>query len=156
MNRAALASMFFVMFSVREAHASGYLTARFGSDHGSPAAPNPYAVYFNPAAIGGIEGTQIVGDLSLGVRSVTYDRGNDALSPSSPSLANDPQYVAANTGRAKLLNVVPLPYLGAASDLGTKNLRVGYALYVPFGGMADWHKRTATDYAPGAYDGPQH
>lgn len=151
----ALATMFLVTFSLHEAHASGYLTARFGSDHGTPAAPNPYAIYFNPAALGGMEGTQITGDLSLGIRAVTYDRSNDALSPSSPALANNADYVAANTGRAKLLNVVPLPYFGAASDLGIKNLRVGYALYVPFGGMADWKKRTATDYAPGADDGPQ-
>lgn len=151
----ALATMFLVTFSLHEAHASGYLTARFGSDHGTPAAPNPYAIYFNPAALGGMEGTQVTGDLSLGIRAVTYDRSNDALSPSSPAVANNADYVAANTGRAKLLNVVPLPYLGAASDLGIKNLRVGYALYVPFGGMADWTKRTANGYAPGADDGPQ-
>ncbi|MGZ5971616.1 MAG: hypothetical protein ACXWP4_28290, partial [Polyangiales bacterium] len=34
------------------ASASGYLTARFGADHGSPVASNPYAIYYNPGAIG--------------------------------------------------------------------------------------------------------
>lgn len=151
----ALAATVAFAFTTSKAHASGYLTARFGSDHGTPAAPNPYAVYYNPAALGGMKGTQIVGDLSLGIRTVTYDRSADALTPSNPSFRNNRDYIAANFGRAKLLNVVPLPFLGAASDLGTKNLRVGYALYVPFGGLAEWNRKTATDYAPGAVEGPQ-
>lgn len=149
-----LASLSLITLS-GEAAASGYLTARFGSDHGTPAAPNPYAVYFNPAALGGVTGTQITGDLSLGARVVTYDRSKDALTPSSAPVAGDARYVDSNTGQAKLVNVVPLPFLGAASDLGTKNLRLGYALYVPFGGMAQWNKRSATEFAPGNVDGPQ-
>src|SRR5262249_18470660 len=42
-----------------EAEASGYLTARFGSDQGTPAQPNTFAVYFNPAALGGTKGTTL-------------------------------------------------------------------------------------------------
>lgn len=151
----ALATLCSITFLGSAVQASGYLTARFGSDHGTPAAPNPYAVYFNPAAIGGVTGTQITGDLSVAIRSATYDRGSDALSPSTATQKNNTGYVSANSGRATLLNVVPLPFLGAVSDLGTKNLRVGYAVYVPFGGAADWKKHTGTSYAPGAEDGPQ-
>lgn len=141
-----------------QARASGYLTARFGSDHGTPAAPNPYAIYYNPAALGGMQGTQIVADLGLAIRSATYERPREALTPGSPAQLNSPTYVAANTGKARILNVLPLPYLGAASDLGTKNLRVGYAFYVPFGGMAQWNERSAwagNQAAPGAVDGVQ-
>lgn len=142
----------------RQASASGYLTARFGSDHGTPAAPNAYAIYFNPAALGGMKGTQVVADLAIVLRSVRYDRSQQALTPSSPAVANDPFYASANTGRAQLLNVLPLPFLGVASDLGTKNLRVGYAFYVPFGGMAKWDQRSqwaGNPNAPGAVDGTQ-
>jgi len=140
------------------AHASGYLTARFGSDHGTPAAPNPYAIYYNPAALGGMTGTQVVGDAAVVFRSVTYDRPATALTPSSDALRSNRSYVEANSGKARLVNVLAIPYLGAASDLGTKNLRVGYAFYVPFGGLATWGKRDgwATNaYAPGALDGVQ-
>src|SRR5436190_23577235 len=65
-----------------DAHASGYLTARFGSDHGTPASPNTYAIYYNPAALGGTKGTTITGDVALALRWAHYKRGNDALSPS--------------------------------------------------------------------------
>lgn len=145
-------------FTTREARASGYLTARFGSDHGTPASPNPYAVYYNPAALGGMKGTQITADAAVVFRSVTYDRPTSALTPSNPALLSNQSYVNSNIGQASLFNVLAIPYLGAASDLGTKNLRVGYAFYVPFGGIANWNKRDAWEgngYAPGAVDGQQ-
>ena len=141
-----------------KAHASGYLTARFGSDHGTPAAPNPYAIYYNPAALGGMKGTQITGDLALAFRNASYERPDSALTPSNEALKSSKTYVAANTGKAELFNVLPLPFLGGASDLGTKDLRVGYAFYIPFGGLATWDKRKEWDgnqSAPGAVDGQQ-
>ena len=154
----ALATTATVALVASRADASGYLTARFGSDHGTPAAPNPYAVYYNPAALGGMKGTQIIADVGLAIRSATYERSATALTPSSEAQKQDPTYVQANSGKASLLNVLPLPFLGAASDLGTKNLRVGYAVYVPFGGMARWSERGAfagSTVAPGAVDGTQ-
>lgn len=154
----ALSTAATVALVATRADASGYLTARFGSDHGTPVAPNPYAIYYNPAALGGMKGTQIIADLGLAIRSASYERTANALTPSSEAQKQDPTYVAANTGKAKLLNVLPLPFLGAASDLGTKNLRVGYAFYVPFGGLAQWNERTSyrgSAAAPGAVDGQQ-
>jgi len=155
---AFLSAVAFTVLATREAHASGYLTARFGSDHGTPAAPNPYAIYYNPAALGGMTGTQITADLAMVFRSATYDRPTSALTPSNQALLSNQNYVNANIGKASLFNVLALPYFGAASDLGTKNLRVGYAFYIPFGGLANWNKRDAwegNNYAPGAVDGQQ-
>src|SRR5262245_20290698 len=117
------------------AKASGYLTARFGTDHGTPASPNTFAVYYNPAALGGTQGTTITGDASVLLRIAKYTRTADALSPSSQALSADPSYQAANTGTAKLTNLLALPFLGINTDFGTKNLRAGYAFYIPYGGL---------------------
>ena len=122
-----------------DAKASGYLTARFGSDHGTPAMPNTYAVYFNPAALGGTTGTTITGDVSVLLRWAQYKRGADALSPSDPNSKNNPDYVNANTGKGNLLNLLAIPFLGVNTDFGgSKYFRAGYAFYVPFGGFATW------------------
>jgi long-chain fatty acid transport protein len=144
--------------SEREAEASGYLTARFGSEHGTPATPNAFAIYFNPAALGGTTGTTLTGDVSLALRWVHYKRGADALSPSPnnrDALLADQTYVSANTGDANLLNLLALPFIGVNTDFGTKSIRAGYALYVPFGGLATWDKRNDLPGAPGHSDGVQ-
>jgi long-chain fatty acid transport protein len=143
------------------AHAGGYLTARYGADYGSPAMTNTFAVYYNPAALGGVRGTTIQGDASILLRSASYNRVEGALSPSNPSLLKDPNYVKSNTGSASLFNVAALPFLGVSTDFGGKlgGLRGGYAFYIPYGGSADWAKRTddmaLNGAVPGAIDGPQ-
>lgn len=142
-----------VLASPSDAEASGYLSARFGSDYGTPAVANTYAIYFNPAALGGTKGTTITGDLSLIVRSATYKRSGDALSPQTSDV-NDPNYVAASTGKANLLNLLALPFAGVNTDFGTDWLRGGFAVYVPFGGLAQWDKQGAVGNTPGSVDGP--
>src|SRR4051794_28669004 len=69
----------------KDAEASGYLTARCGTDYGTPASPNGFAVYSTPAALGGTKGTTITGDVSALMRFVRYTRTAAALSPSDPS-----------------------------------------------------------------------
>lgn len=153
----ALAVMTALVTSAHDANASGYLTARFGTDHGTPVMPNAFAMYFNPAALGGTKGTTITGDASVLLRFASYERGPNALSPSDPALLNDPTYVASNTGKAGLQNVLALPFAGIHSDFGTRNFHAGYAIYVPFGGLATWDKRedVKVPSVPGAVDGPQ-
>jgi len=147
------------LLGTSDARASGYLTARFGSDHGTPAAPNTYAIYFNPAALGGTEGTTITGDVALALRWAHYKRPDTALSPSGGGrdrLLADQKYFDANTGDANLLNLLALPFLGVNTDFGgSKYLRAGYAVYVPFGGLATWDRRAGVPGAPGSSDGVQ-
>lgn len=138
----------------RDAYAGGYLTARYGADDGTPAVPNTFAIYFNPAALGGTKGTTITGDLSLVYRHVSYTRGEDALSPSRPAQRNDPNYVRANTGTNTINNVLALPFAGVNTDFGSKYFRAGFATYIPFGGMAYWGKNDEVTGVPGAVDGP--
>lgn len=159
--RAALAVSFGVtaVASAPRAEASGYLTARFGGDLGGPMMPNTYAIYFNPAALGGSTGTTIVGDASLVLRQAHYTRTPNALSPSNPELLGPEsgergsRYRLANTGEANLLNLLALPFVGVNTDFGTKNLRGGFAVHVPFGGLATWDRDRGIPSAPGSADG---
>lgn len=141
-----------------EASASGYLTSRFGADHGTPAMSNAYAIYFNPAALGGTKGTQLTGDLGLVLRWASYTRSQEALTPSDPAYRSQSTYTQPNLGNAQLANVLAMPFLGVSTDFGgSKLLHGGFATYVPFGGMATWERKNASDYpgTPGAVDGPQ-
>jgi long-chain fatty acid transport protein len=140
------------------ARASGFLTDQFGSDHGQPALANPYAVYFNPAAMAGMHGSELAVDVVAAARSLDYDR--TGLSPSDPSSAqaSNPTYQQSNLGQARLFNVLGAPFLGFVTDFGGSSLRLGVASYIPFGGQVSWQKDSAygqSTTAPGAYDGPQ-
>ncbi|MDP9034867.1 MAG: outer membrane protein transport protein [Myxococcota bacterium] len=146
-----------VCLAASPAAAAGFLTSQFGSDHGAPALANPYDVYFNPAAMAGASGSQIVVDGVLAVHWATYDRSASALSPSVPGGVNNQAYREANTGTATLFNVLGAPYIGFTTDFGGTPLRLGVASYVPFGGVVQWDKNAAyrNASATGAYDGPQ-
>ncbi len=141
--------------------ASGFLTDQFGSDHGSAARGNAYAVYFNPGAMAGAPSTDITVDTVVAARSVTFNR-TGPLSPGTGATgaanANNATYTAANTGQATLFNVLGAPFVGSVLDFGGSKFRLGIASYIPFGGQVSWDNRQQfSDYpaAPGAYDGPQ-
>jgi long-subunit fatty acid transport protein len=145
------------------AHAAGFLTDQFGSDHGQPAMANAYSVYFNPAAMTGMTGSDITLDGIFAARTLSFNRATSALSPScgasaTCTVASNPTYASANTGQATLFNVLAAPFLGFVTDFGGSKLRLGVAGYVPFGGQVSWDKVSAfQNYpgAPGAVDGPQ-
>lgn len=140
------------------AHAGGYTAARYGSAMGTPAMGNNYALYFNPAALGGAKGTQLTLDATLAWRYASYERPESALAPSNPDLKNDPSYVKANSGKASLLNFITAPFVAVSSDFGTDSFHAGYAFYAPFGGQAKWSQNNAfkgTGAYEAALDGPQ-
>lgn len=144
--------------SSSSALASGYLNPRLADPHGHPALANPYAIYFNPAALGGLQGTHIVVDGTLAWRTADVTRNASALSPQSPGSLGDPTYIAVNTGDAHASNVVGIPFLAASTDFGQPNFFAGLGAYVPFGGVSKFGSRD--EYAgnasvPGAVDGPQ-
>lgn len=149
---AGIAAAVGALLAPGDAQASGYLTARFGADHGTPAMPNAFGIYFNPATLGGTTGTTITGDVSVLLRFARYNRTANALTPSDQSLLNDPSYVAANTGTANLTNLLALPFVGVNTDFGTKNLRAGWAAYIPFGGLATWDRSDGIPGVPGSRD----
>lgn len=144
----------------RDADASGFLAARFGADHGNPVGVNPYAVYYNPAALGGgLKGTHLTGDFTAVLRQASYERSSAALSPTpGGGIESNPDYVKSNTGKATLTNFIPVPFIGIASDFGGSKFAVGASYYVPFGGIAQWGKNDqfkGSQTAPGGVDGQQ-
>ncbi|HTM20171.1 MAG TPA: outer membrane protein transport protein [Kofleriaceae bacterium] len=128
-----------------------------GGELGHPATDNPTAVYFNPAAMTLELGTHLYVEGIFVYRTGSYFRPQgdiDHLGEGTPDEALD-----ANSGRAELHNVLWSPFIGVVSDLGGKrDLRVGAAFSVPFGGQVSWDRNDAyvgNQQYPGAEDGVQ-
>ncbi len=143
--------------------ASGFLAARFGGEHGHPTTANPTAIYYNPAGLSLTGGTRIYLDGTFALRHASYDRPASAISHlgSSPEGQTPEEAIGANAGRGELTNLVSSPFAAVVSDLGVKNLGVGAAFYVPFGGTAVWGRNKDFEgnelgkKYPGAEDGVQ-
>lgn len=155
----ALSALTTLLLFANTAEAGGFAAARFGADHGQPALSNPYSVYFNPGALGGTEGTSILVDGTFAYRILSYNRPASALSPAGQAGGKtNPDYVAANTGENSAATFIVSPFLGVTTDFGTKNFRLGFATYAPFGGQVSWNKRDEyknSGLTAGGYDGPQ-
>ncbi len=146
------------LFCAPAALASGFLNPRLADPHGHPAMSNPYAIYFNPAALGGLQGTHLVVDGTLAWRTLDITRRATALSPQAPSTLGDPTYVEANTGEAHASNLATVPFLAASTDFGQRHFFAGVGAYVPFGGVTKFDPRgefAGNTSAQGAVDGPQ-
>lgn len=141
-----------VLFFAGTASASGYYAARFGGAASAPTSVHPTSLYYNPGAIGRLQGTQIHLDVSWIYRSATFNRAESAVSPN-----DDDTSIAANTGEGSVSNFIYSPALFVASDFGTgAPFSVAAGFFVPFGGQAVWSQVDAVDGAPaGAVDGPQ-
>jgi long-chain fatty acid transport protein len=138
------------------AHATGFMVARFGGEHGTPTTSDPTATYYNPAGIAFAQGTNVYVEGIFGYRSLTVDRDPGAIDhPNQMPGTPDP---TVNSGKGKLLNFIASPFIGATTDFGVRNLGVGVSFSAPFGGIANFDKNDAfagnTQY-PGAVDGPQ-
>ncbi|HVY47223.1 MAG TPA: outer membrane protein transport protein [Minicystis sp.] len=148
----ALATLVVAAIAPATALASGFETARFGGEHGTPVSPNPTAVYYNPAALAETQGVQVWLEYDLALRSASYEH-----SPAKTDIPEPPGAQGANDGKGTLFNVVGAPFIGASWKV-TKDLALGAAFYVPFGGQETWDQnskfKNQTMY-PGIVDGPQ-
>ena len=150
-----------VGLSPAAAHAGGFATARFGGEHGTAADVRPSALYYNPGAIGLLDGQQLMLDGAFVLRSAGYERFPEAINASTLDAVESAGYerqagVDALAGNGTLTNVVALPFVGAVSDLGMSRspLRLGAAFFVPFGGQSSWDEEPQNPTFPGASDGP--
>ncbi len=121
----------------------------------------PSALYYNPAAIGLLDGQQLMVDAAFAFRTAEYKRYPEAIDEStleSLESAGLPGQggTSALTGRGSLRNWVALPFVGAVTDLGLARspVRLGAAFFVPFGGQSTWDEEESNPTFPGASDGP--
>ena len=122
----------------------------------------PSALYYNPGAIGLLDGQQLMVDVGFAFRTADYKRYPEAIDEStldnveSAELDGDGA-TAALTGRGTLRNWVALPFVGAVTDLGLPRspLRLGAGFFVPFGGQSSWEEQAPNETFPGASDGPE-
>jgi len=117
--------------------ASGFDSARFGGELGGhAAAPTPFAVYYNPAALGATKRLQIALDLTLALHTQSFDRpASDTPVPADAR--------GANTGRASLFNPLGGPTL--AASLRLKDFAFGAGFFAPFSGIASFRGNSKFD-----------
>ena len=143
------------MLAATDASASGFAVARFGGPLGNPVSVNPTAVYYNPANLALINRTQAMIDINWAYRTGSYERPASAIDATTGS--DDPDYIAANSGRGEVANFLYSPMIGVATDFNTDlPFGVGLAFSAPFGGQAVWDANgpDSAEY-PGALDGAQ-
>jgi long-chain fatty acid transport protein len=143
------------------ARAGGFATARFGGEHGTAADSAVGSIYYNPGAIGLLDGHHLTIDAAFALRTAEYQRDADAIDDSTLTAVeraglDREQAIAALSGSATLDDWVVLPFAGAVSDLGIERspLRVGAAFFVPFGGQSSWDEQADDPTFLGARDGP--
>lgn len=140
------ASLFVIASSSGGAHASGFATARFGSEHGHPTTTNATAIYYNPAGIAESRGTHLYVDGLFAIRRATFEHSRAATDPEEPDDAE-----GANTGKASLLNFAAAPMAGVTTRIS--DFALGLGAYVPFGGATSWDQNDDFDDHP-TYPGP--
>jgi long-chain fatty acid transport protein len=150
-----------VCLSPAVARAGGFATARFGGEFGTVAYALPTAIYYNPAGIGLLDGQHLMIDGAFALRTAEYRRDPAAIDASTLELVEQAGLdrdaaIDALSGTAELSNWNLLPFVGAVTDLGMKEspIRLGAALFVPFGGQSRWEEQSADPAFPGASDGP--
>lgn len=128
------------------AMAGGFASARLGGLHANPVSISPTSVYWNPGAIGKLEGTRLYLDAMGALRHATYTRIN----------AEDPRNNGEGTLGPNGSNFIVSPGAAFTTDFGGKNVVLGAGFYVPYGGQTVWGK-TDIDADTPEYvaDGPQ-
>ncbi len=102
------------------------VTSTIGGLSMTPTKVSPGAVFWNPATIGLVSGTQIDTNITLTGGYMVYDRAGQ-----------NPQ-TNAGFDSAKMTAFAPNPFVSISSPLGTKNWRFGYSTYFPGGALASF------------------
>lgn len=105
-------------------YGQGSLGLNVGGPSSGPMVPNPAAIFWNPAALAGIEGRALMFDIGLVMARGDYQRAPDSNFSFYPE-------VSANA-------IFPIPLLGYVDNFGLKRWRFGFAIYTPFGTGGSW------------------
>lgn len=150
-NRLSTVVLVFICLAPAEALASGFGTARFGGEQGSPITTNATAIYYNPAGLAESEGVHLFAEGSFAFRGQTYTHQNAPGDVPEPADAK-----GANNGKANMFNVIVAPAFGFTAKV--KDFAFGVGMFVPFGGSAAWKQNDQFANNPkyaGPVDGPQ-
>jgi len=155
------------LLAAQPAHASGFLAARFGGEHGHPTTDNPTAIYYNPAGLSlpTVPRQKEPGwnfrlylDGSFAYRTAEYTRPVGAIENLGAGTPDTPEGIGANSGKNTLDDFIVSPFAAVTTDFGLDNFGAGVAVYVPMGGAASWNQNEAYEgnaTYPGAVDGVQ-
>lgn len=121
MARVAAASVALAL-AADPAQAGGFLVSKIGGDRAGPVSAEPSAIFWNPGALGLIEGTRLMLDANLITRQATFTR------------AVGGRY----GGQAELSDFNAQPALFAVSDLGLEDWSFGLGVHAPFGSGSAW------------------
>jgi long-chain fatty acid transport protein len=135
----AIALVFFAVVGERSARAAGFATARFGGEHGNVTETNPFALYYNPGALGFSHSPlSSMLDVQVALRDASWTH-----TAPQPGPSQQPDSQVGNSGTATLFNAFGAPAIGVTSKLG--NLGFGIGFFVPFGGFAHWDTNNQLD-----------
>ncbi len=110
-----------------EARAGGFLIPKIGGDTAGPSVGGPAAIFWNPGAIGLIDGTILLIDNNFFLRSATFTRDTTGAGPDGQLFET-----------ADLLALNAQPTLAITSDLDQQKFTFGLGLYAPFGASSTW------------------
>lgn len=114
--------------------ASSIAVPAIGGNFSGPVEDNVAAVFWNPAALGQLEGKNILTTLNTSFLNFTYKSDAD------PWAGDEKDYP-----EIKSSTFSPPPFVGFASDIGPEKLVWGLAFYTPFGGSLDWPDKVTVD-----------
>lgn len=127
------------------AMASGFSSARLGGLHGNAVSIAPTSIYWNPGAIGKLEGHHLYLDGMFALRHGSFTAERE-----------DPGNAGRNTLGENGNNFIISPAVAFTTDFGGSNVVLGAGFYVPFGGQASWGKVDVPSGSPDIVsDGPQ-
>lgn len=133
--RISLMALAIMLFSpASPLFASGIAAPGIGGNFSGPVEGNVAAIFWNPAALGQLEGTNVLGTLNLNWLNFTYKSNTDPWT-------EDPK----DYPKVKSSTLGPPPFLGVASDIGLEKLVWGVGFYVPYGGVLDWPEEVTVD-----------
>jgi long-chain fatty acid transport protein len=107
--------------------ASSIAVPAIGGNFSGPVEDNVAAIFWNPAALGQLEGKNIFTTINTSFLNFTYK------SEADPWTGEEKDYP-----EVKSSTFSTPPFLGFASDYGPEKLVWGVGFYAPFGGALDW------------------
>jgi long-subunit fatty acid transport protein len=149
LQAARLAAVLLAIVGASPAAAQGFASPLVGGfTFSGPASPHVTSIYYNPAAIGLVDGTAFHLSLQGAVDVTAIDRS--PIDPATGAAAPAGAAGARTFPAVRERNFLPGGFFGLTTDLGSESVTLGVAVYTPF---YDWRTPGKLQPSPGQ-DGP--